>query len=129
MKRLREDKRKAIRYDMHYVNGGYSDGVDIKPSSNVSNMDVTINIYGGNQGSKNMYAVPASIRELQEALLAARRIGDPVASDIRIELDDYYENLRRAISLEVVRLMKDFDANMKQRLDIIVQNINQKYAD
>lgn len=122
-------KSNAVKYDMQNINGGFSNGVEIKPGSHAGVMDISVNIYGGNQKTAHPHQVPQSIQQLQEAYIAARKTGDPVASDIKIELEAYYTNLRKAISLEVIRLMQQFDTQAKESIAATVARINQRYQE
>lgn len=121
------EEAKKIRYDMTNINGGFSDGVEIKPGNSASVMNISVNIYGGSPKTSKPYAVPKSIADMQQAYIAAQQSGDPVSSDIRSELETYYNNLRTAISLEVVNIMKNFDAQARDAINRAVANMNKKY--
>jgi len=121
------NERKKIKYDMRNVNGGFSDGVEIKVGANAGVMDVSVDIYGGGNNLYHPFSVPPAIQKLQEAFLAAKRTGDPVASEIQNQLESYYANIRRAVSLEMVRLMQDFDKNAAGVITNAVQTINGRY--
>lgn len=124
---LYEEKTKKVRYDMVNVNGGFSDGVEIKPGDNPSVMNVSVNIYGGSLQRSHPYNVPKSIADLQQAYIAAQQSGDPVSTQIKDQLEAYYNNLRRAISLEIVALLKSFDEQANAGITRAVTNLNKKY--
>lgn len=126
--RLLTEESKKIRYDMVNINGGFSDGVEIKPGGDPTTMNISVNIFGGNQSNALRYNVPKQISDMQQAYIAARTTGDPVSSEIEVELESYYNNLRQAISLEVVNLMKSFDEQANTVISRAVANINKKYG-
>jgi hypothetical protein len=123
---LLEEKRK-IKYDMKHINGGFSDGVEIKPGQHAGLMNISVDIYGGSNGLSHPHQVPQSIRELQEAYIAAAKTGNPSATDFKPELEAYYTNLKRAISFEIVRLIQQFDQGASTAIATAVQKINEKY--
>lgn len=112
---------------MQYVNGGFSDGVDIGIGQDASKVNIKIDIYGGSNNTSTPYQVPRSIQDLQDAYVAAKQQGDVVTPEIKKELEDYYNNLKRAISLEVLGLIKNFDAQVKEAVDRTVANYNSKF--
>ena len=120
-------REKKIKYDMKNVNGGFSGGVDIKPGQTAGVMNVAVNIYGGSQSTAHAYEVPPKIKDIQEAFIAARQTGDPVAADLKTELNAYYNNLKRAISLHIVQAMQQFDAQANASIQTAIQQINAKY--
>lgn len=124
---LMERKSKKIKYDMQHVNGGFSDGVEIGIGSDASKVNVKIDIYGGSNNTVAPYPVPRSIRDLQDAYIAAKNQGDPVTPEIKSELESYYKNLRKAISLEVLELIKNFDKQVKESVDRTVSTYNSKF--
>ena len=126
-RRLKEGNKKKIKYDMKNINGGFSDGVEIKPGEHAGVMDISVNIYGGSQGLAHAHQVPPSIQEIQKAFIAAQQTGDPIGAELRADLEAYYANLRRAISLEIVRLIQQFDAQANESIANAVAKINQKY--
>jgi len=126
-KLLKEEEQK-IRYDMVNINGGFSDGVEIKPGSDSTVMNVSVNIFGGSQSNFLPFTVPKQVSDMQQAYIAAQQTGDPVSADIASELESYYNNLRTAISLEMIALMKRFDAEANAVITRAVANMNKKYS-
>lgn len=125
--RLLQEESKKIRYDMTNVNGGFSDGVEIKPGENSGVMNVSVNIYGGSPKTTHPYNVPPSIAQKQEAYIAARQTDDPSSAAFERELETYYTMLRQAISLEMVAIMKNFDEQAGLVISRAVANVNKKY--
>lgn len=123
-----EEAQKRIKYDMVNVNGGFSDGVDIRPGTNAGLLAISVDIYGGGTKNSMMYNVPQKIAEYQAAYVEARRTGDSVAPDLNRELQSYYKNLKKAISIEAVRLISQFDQEMKVVVDKAVANMNKRYG-
>lgn len=120
---------KKIKYDMINVNGGFSDGVTVQPGANAGVLSISVDIYGGGTSANHMYKVPKKIAEYQAAYLAARRVGDPASAELSTELQAYYKNLKKAISIEVVNLISQFDSQMKTVIDSAVTNLNKRYAE
>jgi len=120
-------REKKIKYDMQNVNGGFSGGVDIAPGQTAAVMNVSVNIYGGSQDTVHAHQVPPRIQQMQEAFLAAKANGDPAAGEFQQELKEYYNNIKRAISLHVVKAMQAFDQQANASIQAAIQQINQKY--
>lgn len=120
---------RKIKYDMINVNGGFSDGVTVQPGANAGLLSISVDIYGGGTKASHVYKVPRKIAEYQSAYLAARRTGDPTSAVLSSELQSYYKNLKKAISLEVVALISQFDNQMKTVVDTAVANLNKRYAE
>ncbi len=120
---------KKIKYDMVNVNGGFSDGVNVQPGSNASVLSISVDIYGGGTKNSHLYKVPKKIADYQAAYIAAMKLGDPTSTALSAELEAYYKNLKKAISLEVVTLISQFDGQMKVVIDSAVANLNRRYSE
>lgn len=126
-KKLLEAKQK-IKYDMLHINGGFSNGVEIVTGQTSNIMNISVDIYGGGKSMAHSHQVPPTIQELQESFIAARTTGDPVARDIKLKLETYFANVRRAISWEIVSLLKELDQKSSTVIAAAVQRVNNAYT-
>lgn len=119
---------KKIRYDLSSVNGGFSDGVDINVTKKVGTIGVSVNIYGGGNLNYLSYETPQSIVEYQDALIAAMRVGDPVTSELSVELNAYKKAMKKAISLAMVNVLRKFDEDARAAINAAVSEVNSSYG-
>lgn len=126
---ISERKKKKNSYSMKTVNGGFSDGVDIKPGANAGVMNIGIDIYGGSEGITHPHRVPPKIQQYQQAYLQARQTGDPMSEDFKVELERYYADLRNTISARFIQLLEQLDQNVSQVVANAVKEANSRYQE
>ena len=119
-------KKRKLKYNMTAVNGGFSDGVEIIPGDG-EQLNLSIDIYGGTQKNIHSYKLPEEIYELRKAYNIAVKSGDPTAPEIKEKLDAYYDEVKRVVSVEIVKLLKIFDDKAQRVIDSAINTVNSKY--
>lgn len=119
---------KKIKYDLSSVNGGFSDGVDINVTKKVGTIGISVNIYGGGNLNYLSFKTPQSIVEYQDALIAAMRVGDPVTSELSVELNAYKKAMKKAVSLAMVNVLRKFDEDAKAAITAAVSEVHASYG-
>lgn len=119
---------KKIKYDLSSVNGGFSDGVDINVTKKVGTIGISVNIYGGGNLNYLSFKTPQSIVEYQDALIAAMRVGDPVTSELSVELNAYKKAMKKAVSLAMVNVLRKFDEDAKAAINAAVSEVHASYG-
>jgi hypothetical protein len=118
---------RSFKYDMKYINGGFSNGVKVEPSMDGATAHVSVDIYGGGQSQKIPIQVPPKIQQLITAVSTAEQRGDPAAVQLRDELNAYYRNIKKLIGFKMVKLFEQMDAQAGQLIAQAVSEINAKY--
>lgn len=120
------ESEEQFSYDMKYVNGGFSNSVDVTPGvgENTGKVFISINIFGG--GEKRRVALPTSpgAKKLLAAYQIAIQKKDPSADKIKGEIEEYYKTLKNVVAKNFVPLMKELDAKTKQILIKSIQEVN-----
>lgn len=116
-------------YDMKYVNGGFSNSVDIQPGvdEDIGTVKVSINIFGGGQKKKVVMHTPPKIAKILKAYDTAVRKNDPSADTLKKQLETYYSEMRNAIASNFLPLIQELDAKTKSMLLKTVDEVNGKF--
>lgn len=116
-------------YDMTYVNGGFSNSVDVQPGTgeDIGKVKVSINIFGGGQKKKVVIPTPPKIAQMLKAYEVAVRKQDPSADKFKQQLEAYYETLRNTIASKFVPLIQELDNKAKQVIIQSVKESNEKF--
>lgn len=113
-------------YNMKYVNGGYSNSIDITPGvgENTGKLFLSINIFGG--GESRRLAIPASptVKKLLAAYQIAIQKDDPSKDKIKAQIDNYYKTVKDTISKHFINAMKELDVKTKQIIIKSLKEIN-----
>lgn len=110
-----QKKDEGLKYEMKYVNGGFNNGVQIKPDKDGKAM-VEISIYGG--GTKKTLSIgplPAQIGKLIKAYEVSATQGQETP-EITGELQKYFENLNTTLSQKIIEIMMDMDSKVEQAI-------------
>lgn len=103
-----QKKQEGLKYEMTYVNGGFNNGVQIKPDKGGKAL-VEISIYGG--GEKKTLSVgplPASISKLVQAYeISATQNSD--APEITGELQRWFEDKNNKLSIKIIQILTEAD--------------------
>ena len=116
-------------YDMKYVNGGFSNSIDVQPGigPDSGKVNVSINIFGGGEKKKVTLPTPPKIQRLLKAYEIAVRNQDDSADKIKEQLERYYSDLKSIIASKFVEAIKEMDDKAKQVLISSIKEINQRY--
>lgn len=107
-----QKKDEGLKYEMKYVNGGFNNGVEIKPDKD-GKANIEISIYGG--GTKKTLSVgplPVEIAKLIKAYEVSANQGQETP-EITGELQKYFENLNTTLSQKIIEIMMDMDSKVE----------------
>lgn len=128
--REEENQPEENSYNMKYVNGGFSNSVDVQPGigEDSGKVNVSINIFGGGEKKKVSLPTPPKIQRMMKAYEIALRNKDESAENIKLQLEKYYADLKSIIGAKFVQVMKEADSKAKQVLIQSIKEINGRYS-
>lgn len=106
-----QEKDDTLKYEMKYVNGGFNNGVQIKPDKNGKAL-IEISIYGG--GEKKTLSVgplPGQISKLIKAYEISANQGSETP-EITTELQKWFEQVNTRLSQKVIQILSEADAKV-----------------
>lgn len=107
-----QKKDEGLKYEMKYVNGGFNNGVQIKPDKDGKAL-VEISIYGGGQKKTlSIGPLPAQISKLIKAYEVSATQGQNTP-EITGELQKYFENLNTTLSQKIIEIMMEMDSKVE----------------
>jgi len=110
-----QKKDEGLKYEMKYVNGGFNNGVQIKPDKDGKAM-VEISIYGGGQKKTlSIGPLPAQISKLVKAYEVSATQGQNTP-EITGELQKYFENLNTTLSQKIIEIMMEMDSKVERAI-------------
>ncbi len=110
-----QKKDEGLKYEMKYVNGGFNNGVQIKPNKD-GKANIEISIYGG--GTKKTLSVgplPGEVAKLIKAyeISATQSQNTP---EITGELQKYFEQLNTTLSQKIIQILTEADAKVERAI-------------
>jgi len=123
------DLKEKYSYNMKYVNGGFSNSVDVQPGTNEDSgkVNVSINIFGGGEKKSIALPTPPKIQQVMKAYEVALKKQDPSADKFKQYLEKYYADLKVVIASKFIEVMKEMDAKSKQVLIQSIKETNEKF--
>lgn len=116
-----QEKVDGLKYEMTYVNGGFNNGVQVKPDKNGKAL-IEISIYGG--GEKKTLSVgplPAEIAKLVKAYeISATQNGD--SPEITGELQKYFTEINHKLSAKVIQILTEADHKVAQAIKSVFKS-------
>lgn len=111
-----QEKSDAFKYDMQYANGGFNNGVEIKPARD-GKIELKVSIYGGGeQKVMKISPVPDSVAKMIKAYeLGADKTGEPDGS-VTGGLQDYFDGIRAQLSAEIIGIMTEADKKIESAI-------------
>lgn len=108
-----QEKSDAFKYDMQYANGGFNNGVEIKPARD-GKIELKVSIYGGGeQKVMKISPVPDNVAKMIKAYeLGADKSGEPDES-VTGGLQDYFDGIRSQLSAEIIGIMTEADKKIE----------------
>ena len=117
-----QQKDEMLKYEMKYVNGGFNNGVEIKPDRD-GKVNIKISIFGGGkQKSLTVGPVQQNIAKLIKAyeLEANNGKGSP---EITRELQNYFKQLNESLSSKIINLLIDLDTKAQSAIKETLKEI------
>jgi len=127
----REPKKKTpaaqkddrFKYEMTYANGGFNNGVEVKPDKG-GKANVEISIYGGGQKkSLSVGPLPPDIEKLVRAYeLGANQNED--SPEITEELQKYFARAKTLLNAKILEILKQADLKIANAVKETFSQIN-----
>lgn len=120
------EKDDALKYEMTYVNGGFNNGVEIKPGRG-GKVELSISIYGGGEKkSLGVSPLPPSIAKL----IGAYEVGadqDIDSPEITDELKRYFDEINQTLSMKIIDILKETDIKTRKAIKETFSSVNQGF--
>jgi len=113
--KIKVPQDEMFKFEMQYMNGGFNNGVLVKPDKNGKAL-LEISIYGGGE-KKNMSVgpLPQSIQKLIQAYeISAQKNQDN--QEITGELKKYFKKLSDTLSIEVISILQEADKKVLEAI-------------
>lgn len=122
-----QQKDDALKYEMKFANGGFNNGVEIKPARD-GKVELKVSIYGGGeQNVMRISPVPESIAKMIKAYeIGAEKTGEP-DSGITEELQSYFDDIRTNLSVEIIQILTDVDSKIESAIKKAFSQANSRY--
>ena len=110
-----QEKDDSLKYEMQYVNGGFNNGVQVKPDKN-GRANVEISIYGGGEKkSLSCGPLPYDITKLIKAYeISAEQNSD--SPEITGELQKYFREVSEKLSRQIISILQETDIKVYQAI-------------
>ena len=108
-------KDESLKFEFTYANGGFNNGVDIKPGKN-GRIELDISIYGGGE-KKTMWISGYSpgIKKLVTAYEVGATSGQET-EDINKALKDYFQRINQTLSMKIISILENADNQIKNAI-------------
>lgn len=108
-----QEKDDALKYEMQYANGGFNNGVEIKPDKD-GKVQLKVSIYGGGeQKVMKISPMPSPIAKLMKAYELTATQNDTSTPEVTEELQKYFDQLRNSLSAKIIQIMTEADSKIK----------------
>lgn len=108
-------KDESLKYTMTYANGGFNNGIELKPSKE-GKIDLSIAIYGG--GQTKSLGISGFSPEIKK-LISAYEVGatnQQDTEDITKALKEYFKRVNQVLSLKVIEILQRADNEIKHSI-------------
>lgn len=122
-----QEKDDAFKYEMQYANGGFNNGVEVKPDKD-GKLQLKISIYGGgDQKVMQISPLPESITKLIKAYEITATQNDNSTPEITKELQRYFDEIRNLLSSKIMEIITQADGDIKSAITSTFSEINKRY--
>lgn len=121
---------KKIKYDLKNLGGGFKDGVEVTPGQGQMQKQISISatLYGGGTKEYHSFDTPKRVQQNLSAFHQAQASGDAVGPEIQQDLARYYDEVKKEISKDIVKLLQVLDKKVYQIMQNGVQRVNARYS-
>jgi hypothetical protein len=111
-KKIEKPENELFKFEMQYVNGGFNNGINVKPDKN-GKLNIEISIYGGGR-RKTLSVGPASqnVKKLLNAYEIAAT-GGQSDEHITVELQRYCKEIEEKLSMKIIDILSEMDEKVK----------------
>lgn len=106
-------KDETLKYELTYANGGFNDGIELKPGKE-GQVELKISLYGGGEAKiMKLKPLPPQLDKLIRAYEATATTGDQSSPEITDGLKTKLEEIKTNLSLEVIRILQEADKKIE----------------
>lgn len=111
-KKVEKPENDLLKFEMQYVNGGFNNGVNVKPDKD-GKLNVEISIYGG--GRRKTLSVNPTSQNVKKLLNAYEIAATDGQSDehITVELQKYCKEIEEDLSMKIINILTEVDEKVK----------------
>jgi len=105
-------KDESLKYTMTYANGGFNNGVELKPGKD-GKIELSITIYGG--GESKSLGISRFSPQI-EKLVKAYQVGAETqqgTEDITKGLKDYFSRVNQVLSMKIIQILQETDTKIQ----------------
>lgn len=113
--KVKQSKDESLKFTMTYANGGFNNGVELKPGKD-GKVELSITIYGG--GEKKSLGISGLSPEI-EKLVRAYEVGATSQQDtpeIVTGLKDYFNRVNQVLSMKIMTILQEADNQIKESI-------------
>ncbi len=108
-------KDETLKYELSYANGGFNNGVELKPGKD-GKIELKISIYGGGeQKTMGISGYPSEIKKLIQAYEVGASSGQET-EDITNALKGYFQRINQTLSMKIISILENADTQIKQAI-------------
>jgi hypothetical protein len=108
-------KDETLKFQMSYANGGFNNGIEIKPAKD-GKLELSITIYGGGENKKlGISGYSPQIQKLVQAYEVGASTEQNV-EDITKNLKQYFERVNQVLSLKIIEILQGTDNQIKEAI-------------
>ena len=113
--KVKQSKDETLKYTMTYANGGFNNGVELKPGRK-GNIELSIAIYGGGeQKSMKISKVNPEIDKLINAYVIGAE-SEQETDEITKALKGYFQKVNQTLSMKIINILQDADSKIKDAI-------------
>lgn len=108
-------KDESLKFTMTYANGGFNNGIELKPGKD-GKIELSIAIYGG--GEPKSLGIQGFSPEIKK-LISAYEVGatnQQDTGDITKALKEYFKRVNQVLSLKVIEILQGADNQIKDAI-------------
>ena len=111
-KPVKQKKDDMLKYTMTYANGGFNNGVELKPGKD-GKIELSIAIYGGGEKkSLGIGNISPKVQKLIKAYSIGAEAQEPM-EDITEGLRKYFDQINKTLSFKIIDILQETDEKIK----------------
>lgn len=108
-----QKKDETLKYELTYANGGFNDGVEIKPAKQ-GKVELTISLYGGGEIRKMLVGPPPpELAKLLQAYEAGTTNEKDTTPEITGELQRQFDDMKVRLSMTIIEILQEADSKIE----------------
>lgn len=108
-------KDESLKYSMTYANGGFNNGVELRPGKD-GKIELSITIYGG--GEKKYMGISGfspEVKSIVQAYQVAAETGQN-SEDVKQGLKEYFTKINATLSMKIIQILQEADSKIQDSI-------------